>query len=95
MNACGLCLTSLRLAISLSGESPFQGSTDAETLALVTAVTWDFDPEFDEISDEAKDFICKLLQKERRFAAHYVVHYCETDYLLSRQRVDVWISTRR
>ncbi|XP_060777046.1 myosin light chain kinase, smooth muscle-like isoform X2 [Neoarius graeffei] len=51
--------------ILLSGESPFQGNTDAETLALVTAATWEFDPEFDDITDEAKDFICKLLKKEK------------------------------
>ncbi|XP_036447658.1 myosin light chain kinase, smooth muscle-like [Colossoma macropomum] len=52
--------------ILLSGESPFQGSSDAETLALVTAASWEFDPEFDDITDEAKDFICKLLKKEKR-----------------------------
>ncbi|XP_072535022.1 myosin light chain kinase, smooth muscle-like isoform X2 [Salminus brasiliensis] len=52
--------------ILLSGESPFQGSNDAETLALVTAASWEFDPEFDDITDEAKDFICKLLKKEKR-----------------------------
>ncbi|XP_058253144.1 myosin light chain kinase, smooth muscle-like [Hemibagrus wyckioides] len=52
--------------ILLSGESPFQGSTDVETLALVTAATWEFNPEFEDITDEAKDFICKLLKKEKR-----------------------------
>ncbi|KAI5105743.1 myosin light chain kinase, smooth muscle isoform X2 [Silurus meridionalis] len=52
--------------ILLSGESPFQGSSDAETLALVTGATWEFDPEFDDITEEAKDFICKLLKKEKR-----------------------------
>ncbi|XP_062847673.1 myosin light chain kinase, smooth muscle-like [Trichomycterus rosablanca] len=52
--------------ILLSGESPFQGSNDAETLALVTAASWEFDPEFDDITDEAKDFISKLLKKEKR-----------------------------
>ncbi|KAM9487815.1 myosin light chain kinase, smooth muscle-like isoform 2-T2 [Clarias gariepinus] len=52
--------------ILLSGESPFQGSTDAETLSLVTAATWDFDPEFEDITDEAKDFICELLKKNKR-----------------------------
>ncbi|XP_026876109.2 myosin light chain kinase, smooth muscle-like isoform X1 [Electrophorus electricus] len=51
--------------ILLSGESPFQGSTDAETLALITAASWEFDTEFDDITDEAKDFICKLLKKEK------------------------------
>lgn len=68
----GLCLI-LCLLVRLSGESPFQGSTDAETLALVTAATWEFDPEFDDITDEAKDFICKLLQKEKRFTVHRIM----------------------
>ncbi|XP_068585394.1 myosin light chain kinase, smooth muscle-like isoform X2 [Cebidichthys violaceus] len=53
--------------ILLSGESPFQGNNDAETLALVTAAQFEFDPEsFEDISDEAKDFISSLLKKDRR-----------------------------
>ncbi|XP_017293667.1 myosin light chain kinase, smooth muscle isoform X2 [Kryptolebias marmoratus] len=53
--------------ILLSGESPFQGTNDAETLALVTAANFDFDPEsFEDISDEAKDFISSLLKKNSR-----------------------------
>ncbi|KAA0704509.1 Myosin light chain kinase, smooth muscle [Triplophysa tibetana] len=53
--------------ILLSGESPFQGSTDAETLARVTAAQWEFDPEsFIDITDEAKDFISGLLTKDVR-----------------------------
>ncbi|RVE59690.1 hypothetical protein OJAV_G00190990 [Oryzias javanicus] len=53
--------------ILLSGESPFQGNSDAETLALVTAARYEFDPEsFEDISDEAKDFIGSLLKKDRR-----------------------------
>ena len=52
------------LVVSLSGFSPFMGDDDNETLANVTAVEWDFDDEsFDIISDEAKDFISKLLRK--------------------------------
>lgn len=51
----------------LSGESPFQGNSDAETLGLVTAARWEFDPEsFEDITDEAKDFICALLKKDKR-----------------------------
>lgn len=51
----------------LSGESPFQGNSDAETFALVTAAQFEFDPEsFDEITDEAKDFISGLLMKDKR-----------------------------
>ncbi|XP_038128593.1 myosin light chain kinase, smooth muscle-like [Cyprinodon tularosa] len=53
--------------ILLSGESPFQGNNDAETFALVTAASFEFDPEsFEDISDEAKDFISSLLKKDRR-----------------------------
>ncbi|XP_054464066.1 myosin light chain kinase, smooth muscle [Anoplopoma fimbria] len=53
--------------ILLSGESPFQGNNDIETLALVTAAQWEFDEEsFDEITDEAKHFISSLLDKDTR-----------------------------
>ncbi|TNN82401.1 Myosin light chain kinase, smooth muscle [Liparis tanakae] len=53
--------------ILLSGESPFQGNNDAETLALVTTAQFEFDEEsFEDISDEAKDFISSLLKKDRR-----------------------------
>ncbi|KAF3699939.1 Myosin light chain kinase, smooth muscle [Channa argus] len=53
--------------ILLSGESPFQGNSDAETLALVTAAQWEFSEEsFDEITDEAKNFISSLLNKHPR-----------------------------
>uniref|UniRef100_A0A8C6T2Y5 Myosin, light chain kinase 5 n=1 Tax=Neogobius melanostomus TaxID=47308 RepID=A0A8C6T2Y5_9GOBI len=53
--------------ILLSGESPFQGNSDAETLALVTAAQYEFDEEsFEEISDEAQNFISSLLNKAPR-----------------------------
>ncbi|KAK7939941.1 hypothetical protein WMY93_003267 [Mugilogobius chulae] len=64
--------------ILLSGESPFQGSSDAETLALVTAAQYEFDEEsFEEITEEAKNFISSLLSKtpRRRLAcAEALVH---------------------
>ncbi|XP_025769329.1 myosin light chain kinase, smooth muscle [Puma concolor] len=51
--------------ILVSGLSPFMGDNDNETLANVTSATWDFDDEaFDEISDDAKDFISNLLKKD-------------------------------
>lgn len=51
----------------LSGESPFQGDNDAETLALVTAAQWEFSEEsFEEITQEAKDFISSFLIKKPR-----------------------------
>lgn len=54
--------------IRLSGESPFQGNNDVETLALVTAAQWEFDEEsFEEITKEAKDFISSLLIKDTRY----------------------------
>ncbi|KAI4874723.1 hypothetical protein NFI96_028342 [Prochilodus magdalenae] len=53
--------------ILLSGESPFQGDTDTETLALVTAAKWEFDEEsFEDITEKAKDFISSLLHKDVR-----------------------------
>ncbi|KAK3552760.1 hypothetical protein QTP86_022345, partial [Hemibagrus guttatus] len=53
--------------ILLSGESPFQGESDSDTLALVTAAQWEFDEEsFEEITNQAKDFISSLLQKNAR-----------------------------
>ncbi|XP_066498232.1 myosin light chain kinase, smooth muscle isoform X2 [Hoplias malabaricus] len=53
--------------ILLSGESPFQGDSDSETLALVTAAQWEFDEEsFEDITDKAKDFISSLLHKDVR-----------------------------
>ncbi|XP_063073323.1 myosin light chain kinase, smooth muscle [Engraulis encrasicolus] len=50
--------------ILVSGLSPFMGDNDNETLANVTSATWDFeDDSFEEISEEAKDFISSLLKK--------------------------------
>ncbi|KHJ77600.1 kinase domain protein, partial [Oesophagostomum dentatum] len=53
--------------VLLSGLSPFLGETDAETLANVSAADWDFDdPSFDDVSETAKDFICRLMVKDKR-----------------------------
>uniref|UniRef100_A0A452DNH7 Death-associated protein kinase 2 n=1 Tax=Capra hircus TaxID=9925 RepID=A0A452DNH7_CAPHI len=47
--------------------SPFLGDTKQETLANITAVSYDFDEEFfSQTSELAKDFIRKLLVKETR-----------------------------
>ena len=52
----------------LSGLSPFVGDDDSETRTNVTAADWDFEDEsFDVISDQAKDFISKLLVKNPRY----------------------------
>ncbi|XP_013775503.1 myosin light chain kinase, smooth muscle-like [Limulus polyphemus] len=53
--------------VLLSGLSPFMGDSDLETMANVTKADYDFEDEsFEQISDEAKDFISKLLLKERK-----------------------------
>ncbi|XP_064355069.1 death-associated protein kinase 2-like isoform X2 [Dromaius novaehollandiae] len=62
----------------LSGLSPFQGETDAETLANVVAGAYEFEERcFGQTSDMAKDFIRQLLLKEpgkRMTAAECLVH---------------------
>lgn len=56
------------VVFSVSGLSPFMGDNDNETLSNVTSATWDFEDEaFDEISDEAKDFISNLLKKDMKW----------------------------
>ncbi|XP_006008083.1 myosin light chain kinase 2, skeletal/cardiac muscle isoform X3 [Latimeria chalumnae] len=50
----------------LSGLSPFLGEDDSETLNNILACKWDFeDPEFQNVSEDAKEFISKLLIKEK------------------------------
>ena len=52
--------------VLLSGLSPFAGENDIETLKNVKASDWDFDEEtFSSVSNEAKDFIRRLLLKSR------------------------------
>lgn len=64
---------------SVSGLSPFMGDNDNETLTNVTSATWDFEDEaFDEISDEAKNFISNLLKKEMKWVLRIISkdHFC-------------------
>ncbi|XP_064135882.1 myosin light chain kinase family member 4 [Loxodonta africana] len=50
----------------LSGLSPFLGDNDAETLSNILACRWDLeDEEFQGVSEEAREFISKLLIKEK------------------------------
>lgn len=50
----------------LSGLSPFAGDNDIETLKNVKACDWDFDEEsFSNVSEEGKDFIRRLLIKNK------------------------------
>ena len=51
----------------LSGLSPFAGECDQETYTNITSGYWDFDdPSFGQISEDAKDFIEKLLVIEMK-----------------------------
>ncbi|CAH8848665.1 unnamed protein product [Trichobilharzia szidati] len=53
--------------VMLSGLSPFMGESQGETLANIMRVKYHFDyPEFAEISNDARDFIKKLLVKDPR-----------------------------
>ncbi|XP_066051089.1 myosin light chain kinase 3 isoform X1 [Chamaea fasciata] len=67
----------------LSGLSPFLGETDAETMNYVVNCSWDFDAEaFEQLSEDAKDFISRLLVKEkscRMSAAQCLKHEWLTD----------------
>lgn len=59
--------------VLLSGLSPFAGENDVATLKNVKACDWDFDEDaFRNISEEGKDFIRRLLvkNKEKRMTAH-------------------------
>lgn len=52
----------------LSGLSPFAGDNDIETLKNVKACDWDFDEEaFRDVSEEGKDFIRRLLVKNKEY----------------------------
>jgi len=51
----------------LSGISPFLGDTDAETMDNIAECAWDFEEDqFKKVSEEAKDFISRLLVSEKR-----------------------------
>ena len=51
--------------VLLSGLSPFMDETDAKTLCNVTQAEYDFEDEaFDNISEEAKQFVSLLLVKK-------------------------------
>lgn len=54
--------------VLVSGLSPFMGDNDFQTMANVTIGKYDFDDEaFDDISEDATDFISKLLVKDKRY----------------------------
>ena len=56
----------LTMFCRVSGLSPFMGDTDLETMANVTIAEYDYEDEaFDNVSQEAKDFIDSLLVKDQ------------------------------
>jgi myosin-light-chain kinase len=58
----------------LSGLSPFVGDNNEETLKNVSAADWDFDDQsWDDVSDIGKDFICRLMVKDKRFGCNYLL----------------------
>lgn len=64
------------LLCSLSGLSPFMGDTDTDTMSNVTRGRFEFhSPEFDDISDDAKDLIANLLQADQRHEIHNTNRY--------------------
>lgn len=73
---CGLYLLMvLSLFCRLSGLSPFLGETDAETMNFIVNCSWDFDADtFEGLSEEAKDFVSRLLVKEKRYLSSLVTH---------------------
>lgn len=70
----------------LSGLSPFLGDDDNETLNNILACQWNFEEEeFTDISDEAKDFITRLLVKSKSWrmsAAESLRHPWLSDHSL-------------
>lgn len=53
--------------VVLSGLSPFLGEDDGETMSNISKMAWEFDdPVFDEVTNEAKDFISRILIKDNR-----------------------------
>ncbi|KAI1229917.1 hypothetical protein IHE44_0010622, partial [Lamprotornis superbus] len=68
--------------ILLSGLSPFQGETDAETLSNVVAGAYEFEERcFSQTSELAKDFIRQLLVKEPDLCPHLHLRYLHLQHL--------------
>jgi myosin-light-chain kinase len=71
----------------LSGRSPFLGETDRDTLLSIQSGVWNFDHYFAGISDEARDFISKLLKSNpsERLSAETALSH---PWLMDRQDQD-------
>ncbi|OTF83012.1 twitchin-like protein, partial [Euroglyphus maynei] len=100
MWACGVLTYVL-----LSGLTPFAGDNDIETLKNIKACHWEFDPDaFKNISEQGKDFICRLLtkEKEKRMTAHECLEHPwlkqleipHTDAISARKYQDIRDRTR-
>lgn len=91
--------------VLISGLSPFMGESDAQTMANVTMAQYDFEDEsFDEISEEAKDFIKRLLiksQDKRLSAAQCLQHpwlrrdKVEDHHELNKKKLKRYVIRRR
>lgn len=90
--------------ILLSGLSPFMGDNDGETFNNIIMVEYDFDDEsFDEISDEAMNFIEKLLLKEpkKRMSAREALNHPwikkggKKDQALKKDKLKKYVIKRR
>lgn len=70
----------------MSGLSPFAGENDVETLKNVKACDWDFDEDtFNIVSDEGKDFIRRLLIKNKEYVYFsLILPNINTDKILNK-----------
>lgn len=79
------------MCFRLSGLSPFQGTTEPETLCNITTAKWDFSAEeFECISSDAKDFISNLLVKDPRYlsiAIYYFVSKKENKTMYNNKKI--------
>uniref|UniRef100_A0A8C1JXK4 Myosin light chain kinase family, member 4b n=1 Tax=Cyprinus carpio TaxID=7962 RepID=A0A8C1JXK4_CYPCA len=74
----------------LSGLSPFLGEDDNETLNNILACQWSFEEaEFADISEEAKDFISRLLVKSKRFVCPQKLAKFDKSYFLNSEMLPV------
>ncbi|XP_077165655.1 myosin light chain kinase 3 isoform X2 [Paroedura picta] len=82
----------------LSGLSPFLGETDTETMNYIVNCSWDFDAEaFEQVSEDAKDFVSRLLVKEkcgRTSAANCLKHEWLTDLSGKAQKTKVRLKSQ-
>ncbi len=78
------------LYILLCGYPPFYGDDDQEILRMVKKGDFDFDgEEWDDVSNEAKDLIHKLVCKpERRFTAEEAIQHPWIKTLAKNSKVD-------